>query len=163
LEHVLSRRLKYYEDKSVKPSLILIDGGKTQLKFSQSVIEKSEYSDIKVISIVKGFNRIRATETILSSNGIIELDKYSKAYLLLQEMRDESHRFAIIAQRKKKLSTTKKSQLDNIPGIGDVLKKRLLNNFKSIKHIKQANTEDLMTVKGINAKIAELIKLELNK
>ena len=78
-------------------------------------------------------------------------------------MRDESHRFAIISQRKKKLSTTKKSQLDNIPGIGDVLKKRLLNNFKSIKHIKQANAEDLMTVKGINAKIAELIKLELNK
>ena len=163
LEHVLSRRLKYYQEKSVKPSLILIDGGKTQLKFSQSVIEKSKYRDIKVISIVKGFNRIRATETILSSNGIIELDKYSKAYLLLQEMRDESHRFAIIAQRKKKLRSTKKSQLDNIPGIGDVLKKRLLNNFKSIKHIKQANTEDLMTVKGINAKIAELIKLELNK
>jgi len=163
LEHVLSRRLKYYEDKSVKPSLILVDGGKTQLKFSQSVIEKSEYSDIKVISIVKGFNRIRATETILSSNGIIELDKHSKAYLLLQEMRDESHRFAIIAQRKKKLSSTKKSQLDNISGIGDVLKKRLLNNFKSIKNIKQANMEDLMTVKGINAKIAELIKLELNK
>jgi len=162
LEHVLSRRIKYYEDESIKPNLILIDGGKGQLKYSQSVISKSDHKDIKVISIVKGFNRIRATETILSSDGIIELDKYSKAYLLLQEMRDESHRFAITAQRKKKLGGTKKSQLDNIDGIGEVLKKRLITNFKSIKNIKDANKEDLMTVKGINDKIAELIKQELN-
>ena len=77
-------------------------------------------------------------------------------------MRDESHRFAIIAQRKKKLGGTKKSQLDNIDGIGEVLKKRLIINFKSIKNIKEANKEDLMTVKGINDKIAELIKQELN-
>jgi len=162
LEHVLSRRIKYYENESIKPNLILIDGGKSQLKYSQSVISNSDHKDIKVISIVKGFNRIRATETILSSDGIIELDKYSKAYLLLQEMRDESHRFAIIAQRKKKLGGTKKSQLDNIDGIGEVLKKRLIINFKSIKNIKEANKEDLMTVKGINDKIAELIKQELN-
>ena len=107
-------------------------------------------------------NRIRATETILSSEGIIELDKYSKAYLLLQEMRDESHRFAITAQRKKKLSTTKKSQLDNIKGIGNTLKQRLITHFKSIKNIKEANKEDLMTVKGINDKMAELIKQELH-
>ena len=64
----------------------------------------------------------------------------------------------LLRKERKNLAATKKSQLDNIPGIGDVLKKRLLNNFKSIKNIKQANTEDLMTVKGINAKIAELIK-----
>ena len=75
LEHVLSRRLKYYKDKRVKPSLILIDGGKTQLKFSQSVIEKSEYSDIKVISIVKGFNRIRATEILKLLEQEIEIEK----------------------------------------------------------------------------------------
>ena len=77
-------------------------------------------------------------------------------------MRDESHRFAITAQRKKKLGGTNKSQLDNINGIGEVLKKRLITNFKSIKNIKEANKEDLMTVKGINDKIAELIKQELN-
>ena len=163
LEHVLSRRIKSYEDESIKPSLILIDGGKNQLKYSQSVISNSIHKDIKVISIVKGTNRIRATETILSSDGVIQLDKYSKAYLLLQEMRDESHRFAITAQRKKKLGGTKKSQLDNINGIGIILKKRLLNHFKSIKNIKKANKEDLMTVKGINDKIAELIKQELHQ
>ena len=79
----------------------------------------------------------------------------------MQEIRDESHRFAINAQRKKKNSKNTKSQLDNIEGIGDVLKKRLLIKFKSLKNIRSANLEDLMTVNGINAKIAKLIKEKL--
>ena len=158
LEHVLERRIKYYDDPNIKPDIILIDGGKTQLKYSKSVIDKSIYNDIEVISIVKGSNRVRATETILADNGIVELDKYSKAYLVLQEMRDESHRFAITAQRKKKSGSIKKSQLDLIPGIGPALKNRVLLKFKSLKNIKSANIEDLMTVRGINDKIAYLIK-----
>ena len=161
LEHVIQRRIKYYDNKDTKPDLILIDGGSNQLNFSQSVIHNSEHNDIKVISIVKGINRIRATETVLSKDGIIEFNKDSKAYLLLQEIRDESHRFAINAQRKKKNAKNRKSQLDKINGIGEVLKKRLLLNFKSLKNIKSAKIEDLMTVKGINAKIAQLIKEKL--
>ena len=161
LEHVIKRRIKYYENKQMKPDLILIDGGKNQLNFSHSVINNSEHKDIKVISIVKGINRIRATETVLSQDGIIEFNKDSKGYLLLQEIRDESHRFAINAQRKKKNAKNRKSQLDNIEGVGKVLKKRLLLNFKNLKNIKSANMEDLMTVKGINAKIAQLIKEKL--
>ena len=161
LEEVIQRRIKYYENKDTKPDLILIDGGKNQLNLSHAVIQNSAHKDIKVISIVKGINRIRATETVLSKDGIIEFSKDSKGYLLLQEIRDESHRFAINAQRKKKNAKNKKSQLDKIEGIGEVLKKRLLLNFKSIKNIKSANIEDLMTVKGINAKIAKLIKKKL--
>jgi len=161
LEHVIQRRIKYYENKEIKPDLILIDGGKNQLNFSHAVIQNSVHKDVKVISIVKGINRIRATETVLSKDGIIEFNKDSKGYLLLQEIRDESHRFAINAQRKKKNAKNRKSQLDNIEGIGEVLKKRLLLHFKSLKNIKSANIEDLMTVKGINAKIAKLIKEKL--
>ena len=85
IEHALSRRLKYYEDKTNKPDLLLIDGGKAQLKFAESLIKNSKYSNIKVISIVKGTKRIRATETILSSEGIIEMDKYSKGYLFTRD------------------------------------------------------------------------------
>ena len=161
LAHVIHRRIKYYDNKEIKPDLILIDGGKNQLNFSHAVIENAGYTDIKVISIVKGINRIRATETVLSKDGIIEFNKDSKGYLLLQEIRDESHRFAINAQRKKKNAKNRKSQLDKIEGIGEVLKKRLLLDFKSLKNIKSAKIEDLMTVKGINAKIAQLIKEKL--
>ena len=148
----------HYENPKIKPEVILIDGGKTQLNFTQSVINSSKYDDIKIISIVKGSNRVRATETILSNDGIIELDKYSKAYLLLQEIRDESHRFAITAQRKKKRGNIKQSRLDQIYGIGDVLKRRLILKYKNIQNIKDANIKDLMTVRGINAKMATLLK-----
>ena len=157
LKHVLERRIKYFDDPKIKPDLLLIDGGKTQLKFVNSVLEKSNHKDLKVISIVKGLNRVRATETILSKDGILELDKNSKAFLILQEMRDEAHRFAIQAQRKKKRKTISKSELDLVKGVGKVLKSRLLQKFKSIKSIREANLSDLMTVEGINEKIAKLI------
>ncbi len=161
LKHVLERRIKYFDDPKIKPDLLLIDGGKTQLKFVNSVLEKSNHKDLMVISIVKGLNRVRATETILSKDGILELDKNSKAFLILQEMRDEAHRFAIQAQRKKKRKTISKSELDLVKGVGKVLKSRLLQKFKSIKNIRMANVSDLMTVDGINEKIANLIMEKL--
>ncbi len=157
LKHVLERRIKYFDDPKIKPDLLLIDGGKTQLKFVNSVLEKSNHKDLKAISIAKGLSRVRASETIISKDGILELDKNSKAFLILQEVRDESHRFAIQAQRKKKRKTISKSELDSIKGIGKILKGRLLKKFKSIKNIKKTKLSDLMTVEGINEKIAKLI------
>ena len=153
LEHVLERRIKYYADPKLKPDLILIDGGNNQLNFVNTIINKSEHHDIKVISIVKGSKRVRASETIISEDGIIELDKYSKAFLILQEIGNESHRFAIQAQRNKKIKKISQSELDSIKGIGEILKKRLLTKFKSIKNLKCADVKELMTVEGINEKI----------
>ncbi len=161
LEHVLKRRIKYFDDPKTKPDLLLIDGGKTQLKFVNAVLENSNHKDLKAISIVKGNKRIRATETIIGRDGILELDKNSKAFLVLQEMRDESHRFAIQAQRKKKRKTIRKSKLDSIDGIGAILKKRILQKYKSIKNIRSTDIKDLMTIKGINEKIAKAIKEEI--
>ncbi len=161
LQHVITRRLKYYDNPKIIPDLILIDGGNTQLRSVNKVIDNSKYKKIEVISIVKGSKRVRATETIIGKRGVVELDKYSKAFLLLQEIRDESHRFALQAQRKKKRNKLTKSKLDSINGIGNILKKRLLNKFKSIKNIKLASLEDLMTVGGINEKIAINIKNKL--
>ena len=162
LEHVVNRRLKYYDDPNIKPDLILIDGGKTQLSFVKEVLNNSEYNDINVISIVKGSKRVRSTETIISSCGVVEFDKYSKAFLFLQEIRDESHRFALQAQRKNKRKSIKESKLDMIDGIGVVLKSRLLKSFGSIKSIKSASKKDLMTVDGISEKIAMKIKKNLS-
>jgi len=161
LKHVIERRLKYYDDPKIKPDLLLIDGGKSQLNFVKKVIYESRHSDLRVISIVKGANRVRATETIIGDTGVLELDKYSKAFLLLQEVRDESHRFAIQAQRKKKRSKITKSELDSIKGIGKVKKQRLIKKFKSIKNIKLASQKDLMLVEGINEKIVMKIKENL--
>ena len=161
LKHVIERRLKYYDDPKTKPDLIIIDGGKAQLKFVCKIIDESKHKDLKVISIVKGANRLRATETILGKAGVLELDKYSKAFLLLQEIRDESHRFALQAQRKKKRKNITKSELDNIKGVGAILKKRLIKKYKSVENIRSLSVKDLMTVRGINEKIARCITKEL--
>ena len=158
----LEERIKYFDDPKTKPDLLLIDGGKTQLKFINGVLDRSNHKDLRAISIVKGNKRIRATETIISRDGILEIDKNSKAFLILQEMRDESHRFAIRAQRNKKRKTIKKSELDEINGVGKILKTRLIRRFKSIQKIKEASLQELMTVNGINEKIAYKIK-EISK
>ena len=124
-------------------------------------MKNSNHKDLKAISIVKGIKRIRATETIISRDGVLEIDKNSKAFLILQEMRDESHRFAIQAQRKKKRKTITKSKLDSIEGIGSVLKGRLMRKFKNLNNIKNASKHDLVTVRGISEKIATEIKKNL--
>ena len=157
LQNVLERRVNRAAENSL-PDIILIDGGKAQLNAALKVFkEKHQYQPI-ILSIVKGANRVRATETILSEQGILEIPVNSPGFNLLQQVRDESHRFAITAQRKKKRGSIKKSQLDLIPGIGPALKNKILLKFKSLKNIKSANIKDLMTVRGINDKIANQIK-----
>ena len=112
-----------------------------------------------ILSIVKGSKRVRSTETILSKGGIVEMSKDSPGFLLLQQIRDESHRFAVTSNRKKKNKSIKKSSLDNIKGLGPKKKRDLMNYFKSIKSIKSASIHDLCMVSGISIKIAKEIYL----
>ena len=156
IKHVLERRINKSHIDPL-PDVVLIDGGKLQLQTAErsfSVVEKKPL----ILSIVKGSKRVKSTETILSKEGIIELPKDSSAFILLQQIRDESHRFAIISNRKKKNKTTQKSSLDNIYGLGPQKKKNLLSHFRSIHSIKKASVEDLCKVSGISIKIAKEIK-----
>ena len=101
---------------------------------------------------------MRSTETILSKNGIVEIPKDSSGFLLLQQIRDESHRFAIESNRRKKVKGVKYSALDKISGLGPIKKRNLLKHFKSVSRIKSANIDDLCMVEGISIKIALNIK-----
>ena len=159
LEHVIERRLKYYDEK--RPDIILVDGGETQLNFTNKILKDHGILDILVLAIAKGKGRVRATETIYSSNGILEIDPQSGSFKLLNELRDESHRFAITASRKKIRKTNKYSALDKVKGIGPITKKKLLKKFKSLKKIKEASNEELMTLKNINETMAREIKQKL--
>ena len=135
----------------------MIDGGKLQLKAALSTFSVLAKKSPIVLSIVKGSKRVRSTETILSKEGIIEISKDSPGFLLLQQIRDESHRFAIANNRKKKNKSIKKSSLDNIKGLGPKKKKDLINYFQSIKSIKSASIDDLCKVSGISIKLAKEI------
>ena len=159
MEHVIERRLKYYDEK--RPDIILVDGGETQLNFTNKILKDHGIFNILVLAIAKGKGRVRATETIYSSNGILEIDPQSGSFKLLNELRDESHRFAIMASRKKIRKTNKYSALDKVKGIGPITKKKLLKKFKSLKKIKEASNEELMTLKNINETMAKEIKQRL--
>jgi len=158
IRHVLERRIKK-SDIDLLPDIILIDGGKLQLDAALKVFSALTIESPMILSIVKGSKRVRSTETILSRDGIIEMPKESPGFLFLQKIRDESHRFAIASNRKKKNKSIKRSSLDNIKGLGPKKKKDLMIFFKSIQSIKTASIDDLCMVSGISIKLAKEIKI----
>ena len=159
--NVLERRIQVAE-KNPLPKIILIDGGKSQLDIAlKTFLENIEDPPI-ILSIVKGSKRVRATETILSKNGVIEMPKDSPGFILLQQVRDESHRFAIQNNRKKKNKSVAYSILDEIPGIGPIKKASLIKHFKSIKNLQKASLSELESTSGISKKIAGIIINHLN-
>ena len=158
LKYVLERRINNSKINPL-PDIILIDGGKPQLNAALSAFSILLDKQPIILSIVKGSKRVRATETILSQDGIIEMPKNSAGYVLLQQIRDESHRFAITNNRKKKNKAIKRSSLDNVDFLGPKRKKNLLKYFRSIHQIKQASVEDLCKVEGISIKLARKINL----
>jgi excinuclease ABC subunit C len=158
IRHVLERRIKKKSTNPL-PDIILIDGGKLQLKIALSAFSVLAKQSPMVLSIVKGSKRVRSTETILSKGGIIEMPKDSPGFLLLQQIRDESHRFAITSNRKKKNKSIKRSSLDNIKGLGPEKRKALMSYFQSIQSIKDASVDDLCKVSGISIKLAKDINI----
>ena len=162
LENVLERRVNRAEENSL-PDIILIDGGQAQLNAAlRSFRESSTHYPI-ILSIMKGAKRVRAAETILSQKGILEIPINSPAFILLQQIRDESHRFAILSNRKKKNKNIRYSFLDNINGLGPTKKKALLRHFKSLKSIKRSSICELCRVDGISIKLAVKIQEKIKQ
>jgi excinuclease ABC subunit C len=160
LENVLERRINRSAVNSL-PDIILIDGGKAQLNAALKVFKARQGYKPIILSIVKGAKRVRATETILSELGILEIPVNSPGFNLLQQIRDESHRFAINSNRKKKNKTVNSSSLDKIDGLGPKKKRSLLKHFKSLKNLKKASIGDICMVEGISIKLATNIKYNL--
>ena len=150
MEELLTRRLKMV-DSDPEPDLIVIDGGKGQLGMACGVLEKLDLTHIPVIGLAKEFEEIYTPN---SSRPII-IPKNNKALHLLQQVRDESHRFAITYHRKLRSKNIQASSLDDIAGIGKKRKVALLKEFGTIDNIKNASVEDLAKTKGMNKKTAE--------
>ena len=157
IKHVLERRIKRANINPL-PDIILVDGGKLQLEAAWSTFNVLFKKPPMILSIVKGSKRVRSTETILYKDGIIEMSKESAGFILLQQIRDESHRFAIQNNRLKKRKSSRFSFLDEIKGVGKNKKQNLLKSFKSAKMIKNASIEDLCKVPGIGIELARKIK-----
>ncbi len=133
------------------PDLIMIDGGKGQLSAAKKVLEQEAMTSIKLISIAKRFEWIYTTE----SKEPIVFPKGSAALHLLMRVRDEAHRFAITYHRSLKRKGIEKSELDLVPGIGEIRKKILLINFESIDELKRAGITQLAGLPGMNFAAAQ--------
>ena len=160
IEHVLERRAQKASQYPL-PDIILIDGGQAQLNAALRVFRSMNSLQPIILSIVKGAKRVRATETILSMQGILEIPVNSSGFNLLQQIRDESHRFAITSNRKKKNKPTQYSALDAINGLGPSRKKSLLKYFKSLKRLRSASLQEIGMVPGISIKLAAEVKKTL--
>ena len=160
MKHVLERRINKANVNPL-PDIILVDGGRLQLEAAFQIFLTLIKDPPTILSIVKGSKRVRSTETILSKDGVIEMPKDSPGFILLQQIRDESHRFAITANRKKKNKTVRLSALDDIYGLGPHKKKKLLSHFKSLKSIKEASIEELCKLDGISIRLGKAIKKKL--
>jgi len=156
MRQVLGRRINNLNNEDIsfkkKPNLILIDGGKGQLSFAYSVLKKANVN-IPVISLAE-----REEEIFLPNiSKPIVLDKNNYALKLLQNVRDESHRFAVSFQRNVRTKSTLTSDLSKIKLIGEEKIKELFKHFKSLNNIKKASKQELMQVKGVGEKLAENI------
>ncbi len=150
MEELLTRRLKMI-DSDPEPDLIVIDGGKGQLNMACGVLDKLNLTHIPIIGLAKEFEEIY----IPNSKHPIIIPKNNRALHLLQQVRDESHRFAITYHRKLRSKDIQASSLDNIVGIGKKRKINLLKEFNSVDNIKKASIEELAKIDGMNLKTAK--------
>ena len=160
---VIERRYKrLLIEKSKFPSLIIVDGGKTQIKACLEVLNKLGIkNEIDVIGLLKDDRH--KTRAIMKDNfEEVLIDKKSDLFLLLESMQDEVHRFAITFFKKTHSKNTLTSILDDIEGLGTRRKKVLLENFETIYDIKNTTQEKLKSL-GIPTKVAENILNKLNE
>lgn len=154
MKEIVGRRYKRIQEEAGEfPNLILIDGGKGQLTSACEALKELQiYGLIPIVGIAKRLEEIYYPEDPLP----LHISKKSPGLMLLQQIRDEAHRFAITFHRQKRSKTQLKTSLTEWEGIGPKTTERLLQHFKSVKKIKEASLEDLAKIVG--HKKAALIK-----
>ena len=150
MEEAVYRRYRRLLDEGQSlPQLIIIDGGKGQLSSALKALEQLELrGKIAIIGIAKRLEEIYFPEDSVP----LYLDKRSETLRVIQQLRDEAHRFGITFHRQKRSKSAIVSELDSIEGIGEKTQELLLQHFKSVKRIQEASLEDLTKVIGHRAK-----------
>jgi excinuclease ABC subunit C len=141
------------EESKVLPDLVVIDGGKGQLSSAQAVLEELGLTSLPVISLAK-----REEEIFVPGRpDSIQLKRRSPALRLLQQARDEAHRFAITFQRARRSARTITSELLRIPGVGERRRRELLHAFGSLQGVKDAPLEAIAALPGFSTKTAQKV------
>jgi len=141
------------------PDLLVIDGGKGQVKQAREVMQALQITSVKIIGITKGEGRKAELDTLLlsESNEKVILPSNSKAMHLIQHIRDEAHRFAITAHKNRRAKVRKTSPLEKISGLGPKRRQILLKQFGGLQGVTRAGVEDLAKINGISKLLAQKI------
>jgi excinuclease ABC subunit C len=160
MHQVLSRRYgRIQAEEGSLPDLLIIDGGKGQIHQAEEVLSELGLAGIPVLGIAKGRTRRAGHEEwiLASPSRSFRPGPESPASHLVQQIRDESHRFAITGHRGRRQKAATKSTLEKIQGIGPRRRRALLNNFGGLQGVKKAGVEELSSVPGISLLLAEEI------
>jgi excinuclease ABC subunit C len=164
---VFRRYSRLLESKKQMPDIVFIDGGLGQLNQAIMVMNSIGIDSVLLVGVAKGEGRKAGLETLITVENDkvkrISLQPFDPALLLINHIRDESHRFAIKNHRKKRAKKRTQSTLESIKGVGVIKRSALLNHFGGIQEIENASVDELQKVVGINYKLATKILESLKK
>jgi len=141
------------------PDLLLVDGGKGQVNAAIKALEELQILDVRIIGVAKGPGRKPGLETlhVHGESEVLTLSADSPALHLIQQIRDEAHRFAITGHRQRRAKTRRTSPLEQIPGVGPKRRQQLLQQLGGLREVARAGVDDLTRIKGVNRKLAQQI------
>jgi excinuclease ABC subunit C len=160
MRHVLARRYERVNAEGGKvPDLVLVDGGKGQARVARAVLAELGMNDVSVVGVAKGPERKPGLEELVieAEGATLSLPPTHPGLHLVQQIRDEAHRFAILGHRARRARTRTASALTQIPGIGAQRRQSLLAHFGGVREVQAAAVDELTQVAGISRPLAERI------